>query len=177
MREIRVEEDSNEIRIQVRGAWYYRFLLGPVLALLGVALAVASGGFAIGIFHAHAKSGREASTSSEARSALMEGLISALPLAAVTILSVMFFGAQARGFSNVRELTFSKSDNAMHMQDTYFGRAWSAPRTIRDIEAIYPFAAGRRREITVIYKNGNQVEHEPLFRLNQQDAALIGVFK
>ena len=177
LREIRVEENSSEIRIQVRGAWYYRFLLGPVLALLGVALALASGGFAISIFHAHAKSAREAWTSREAMSELMEGLISALPLAAVTILSGMFLFAQARNFSNVRDLTFSKNDDSVRIQDTYFGRSWSAPRTIENIVAIYPFVAGRHREVSIIYKKEDLIEHEALFKVNPQDAALIGVFK
>lgn len=176
LKEMQVEENADGVRIQVRGAWYYRFLLGPVLVLFGALLAFVSGGFAIGIYHSHAKAAREATTPKDAAAELAGGLTSALPLAAVTILSVMFVITQAQSFLRVREVVFSKDDSSLRIQDSYPGRMPSEPRAIRNVEAVYPFAARRQQEVIVIYQENGEVKHETLFAVSPDDAGLVRIF-
>lgn len=173
LRELRLELDPVETRVRVRGAWYYRFLLGPLLTLLGAALAFVSGGFAIGIYHAHAKAAREAKTGSEARAEIAAGLTTSLILVSVTILSVLFVVAQVQSFSRTREVEFSKTGHRVQIQDSYFGRSWSEARTIRGVAVLYPVAAGRHREVVVTYPGESQWEQETLFSVSQQDAGVI----
>jgi hypothetical protein len=136
---------------------------------------MAIGRFAIAIYHSHAKAAREATTPKDAVAELAGGLTSALPLAAVTILSLMFLIAQAQSFPRAREVVFLKDDATLRIQDSYPGGMSSATRTIRSVEAVYPFAARRQQEVIVIYQENGEVKHATLFAVSPEDAGMVGI--